>query len=266
MSRLMRSYAALVRMALVEAMAYRAQIIIGLFLAVVPLIMMAVWLGVVDQVGPAAGWDRADFISYYVAVAMVYRFTISFTVWDWQRDIRNGDLSSRLLKPLDPFHFYLCQGLGGKIFDVLLLTPVVMLAALVVPELRFPLTPLRFAAFFVSLVGAFLLSTLMGTTFGMISFWSTQSSNLYGLWYGIGQLLSGWLAPLSLFPDWFSQPAGVLPFRSTLGFPVEILIGRLDDGAILTGLLISLFWNVAFAVLYRLLWRRGLARYEAVGS
>lgn len=253
-------------MALVEAMTYRAQIIIGFFLAIVPLIMMAVWLAVVDQIGPAAGWSRADFISYYVAVAVVYQFTISYTVWDWQRDIRNGDLSSLLLRPLDPFHFYLSRRLGRKIFDVLLITPVVVLAALVIPELQFPLTPVRFVAFVISLIGAFLLSTLMGTFFGMISFWSTQSANLFGFWYGIGQFLSGWMAPLALFPDWFSQPASVLPFRSTLGLPVEILIGRLDDGAILTGLLISLFWNIAFALLYRLLWRRGLARYEAVGS
>lgn len=266
MDRLVRSYAALVRMAMMEAMTYRAQIIIGFLLALVPLIMMAVWLAVVDQVGPAAGWGRADFISYYVGAAVVYQFTISFTVWDWQRDIRNGDLSSRLLKPLDPFHFYLSRRLGRKFFDVLLLTPVVVLAALLIPELRFPLTPVRFAAFVISLVGAFLLSTLMGTFFGVISFWSTQSGHLFGLWFGIGQFLSGWIAPLALFPAWFSQPASVLPFRSTLGFPVEILIGRADDAAILSGLLISLFWNVAFAVLYRILWRRGLARYEAVGS
>jgi ABC-2 type transport system permease protein len=201
-----------------------------------------------------------------VAVAVVYQFTISYTVWDWQRDIRNGDLSSLLLRPLDPFHFYLSRRLGRKIFDVLLLTPVVALAALAIPELRFPLTPVRFVAFVISLMGAFLLSTLMGTFFGMISFWSTQSANLFGFWYGIGQFLSGWMAPLALFPAWFSQPASVLPFRSTLGFPVELLIGRLDDGAILTGLLLSLFWNVVFALLYRVLWRRGLARYEAVGS
>jgi ABC-2 type transport system permease protein len=253
-------------MALVEAMAYRAQIIIGFFLGLVPLMMMAVWLAVVDQVGPAAGWDRADFISYYVAAAVVFQFTISYAVWDWERDIRSGDLSSRLLKPLDPIHFYLSRRLGRKIFDVLMVTPVLAFAALLVPELRFPLTPVRFVVFVVSLIGAFLLSTLMSTTFGMIAFWSTQSGNLFGFWYGIGQFLSGWIAPLALFPDWFSQPAYLLPFHSTLGFPVEVLVGRADDSAIVSGLMPSLFWNVAFAIVYRLLWRRGLTRYEAVGS
>ena len=123
-----------------------------------------------------------------------------------------------------------------------------------------------FFAFTLSLLGAFMLSTLMGTAFGMVSFWTTQSSNLFNLWFGIGQFLSGWIAPLALFPDWFSQPAAFLPFHSTLGFPVEILIGRADDAEIVRGLAVSLFWSVAFALVYRFLWRRGIARYEAVGS
>jgi ABC-2 type transport system permease protein len=264
--RLLRSYIALVRMGLVEGATYRAQIVIGLLLALVPLIMMAVWLAVVDQAGPAGGWQKRDFIAYYVGAAIVYEFTISFAVWQWEGEIRNGDLSSRLLKPLDPFHFYLSRSLGRKAFEVLLLVPVVVLAAFLIPELRFPLTPVRFLAFVISLLGAFLLSTLMSTTFGMVSFWSTQSGHLYGVWFGIGQFLSGWIAPLALFPAWFSQPANLLPFHSTLGFPVEVLIGRANDSAIAGGLLLSLLWNVIFVVLYRLLWRRGLARYEAVGN
>ena len=253
-------------MGLAETMAYRAQLMIGLLLSLVPLIMMAVWLTVVDQVGPAAGWRKADFVAYYVGAAMVYQFTFSYAAWGWQREIRNGDLSVRLLKPIDPFHFYLGSRLGRLAFEVLLTTPLIVLASLLVPELHFPLTPVRFVAFIASLVGAFLLSTLMGTTFGMIAFWTTQSVNLYFLWFGVGQFLSGWIAPLALFPAWFGQVANLLPFHSTLGFPVEILIGRAGDSAISGGLLTCLFWIAAFAMLYRLLWRRGLARYEAVGS
>jgi ABC-2 type transport system permease protein len=262
----MRAYPGLVRMGLAEAMAYRAQLMISLLLSLVPLIMLAVWLTVVDQVGPAAGWGKADFVTYYVGAAVVYQFTFSYAAWGWQREIRNGELSVRLLKPIDPFHFYLSSRLGRMFLEVLLITPVVVLASLLVPELHFPLTPVRFAAFMLSLLGAFLLNTLMGTTFGMVAFWSTQSVNLYFLWFGIGQFLSGWIAPVALFPDWFRQAANLLPFHSTLGFPVEVLIGRAGDSAIAGGLLICLFWNLVFLVLYRLLWRRGLARYEAVGS
>src|SRR5438105_2928179 len=194
----MRAYVVLIRTGLMEAMAYRAQLLIALLLALVPLIMMAVWLTVVDQAGPAADWNKADFVSYYVGAAAVFQFANSYGAWGWQRDIRNGDLSSRLLKPLDPFHFYLCQNLGGKVLEVVIFTPVLVLATLLIPELRFALTPVRLVVFIVSLLAAFLLSTFMGTTFGIIAFWTTQGINLYLLWFGIGQFLSGWMAPLAL--------------------------------------------------------------------
>ena len=60
MGRLARSYVALVRMGLVEALTYRAQVMVWLVLGLVPLIMLAVWLAVVDQVGPAGGWRRGS--------------------------------------------------------------------------------------------------------------------------------------------------------------------------------------------------------------
>ena len=69
MPKLARAYAALIRAGLLGELEYRAQALLWLLLAIVPLIMMNVWLALVDQAGPAGGWRRADFIAYYVAVA-----------------------------------------------------------------------------------------------------------------------------------------------------------------------------------------------------
>lgn len=254
------------RCGLVEAIEYRAQTLLGLVTAIVPLLMMSVWLAIVDQTGPASGWQREDFIAYYVAVAMVYQFTMSYAVWEWEREIRNGDFSSRLLKPLHPFHFYFSLRLGSKVFDVLIIGSIVVVATLLIPALHYPLSPERLAAFALSVVMGYMLNTLISTSFGLISFWTTQSGNIFSLWYGVGQFLSGWLAPLALFPTWFAAIAIVLPFHSTLGFPVEILTGLAGPDEIAVGFAISAGWIALFALIFTLLWRRGVARYEAVGS
>jgi len=261
-----RAYPVLVRAGLARAFEYRVQIVLGILLAFVPLVMLAAWLAVVDEGGPAAGWQRADFIAYYVAVTMVFQFTSSYAAWEWQREIRTGDLSTRLLKPLDPFHYYLSQQIGSKIFAALLFVPLVFVASWAIPELRYPLAPGRLAAFALSVLSAFVLNALISSTFGLIGFWSTQSGNLYGVVFGIGQFLSGWLAPLALFPGALAQAAALLPFHCTLGFPVEILIGRLDGPGIAANFAITAAWLLLFLLLYRVLWRRGLARYEAVGN
>jgi ABC-2 type transport system permease protein len=51
-----------------------------------------------------------------------------------------------------------------------------------------------------------------------------------------------------------------------MGFPLEILLDRLTGGEIVTGFAVTGVWIVAFALLYRLGWRLGLRRYQAVGG
>ena len=261
-----RIYQALVRANLAKAIEYRAQLVLWLISGVFPLVMMAVWLAVVNEAGPISGWGAEDFASYYVAATVVYELTFAWIIWQWNEDIRTGDLSVRLLKPVDPFHQLLSEQLGYKIFFLLIVVPIFILAAALLPSINYPITPLRLLAFLLSVLTGFLVNLFMATAFGMIAFWSTQSSNLFSLWFGVGQFLSGWIAPLPLFPVFIRSLAGWLPFRYTLGFPVEILLGHMDLPQIFQGFLVSLFWIALFFFTYRFLWKRGLKRYEAVGA
>ena len=141
-----------------------------------------------------------------------------------------------------------------------------MVVAWLLPVINYPLTPERAVAFIIALILGLGLSIAMSAAVAMIAFWSTQARNLYGLWIGVGQFLSGWIAPLALFPPATRNVAVWLPFRSTLGLPTEILMGRLSTGETLFGMTVAAGWIVAFGFLYRLLWARGLRRYEAVGG
>jgi len=262
----MRVYYILSKVAWAKALENRSQVIIRMLSTVFPLLMMVVWLTVVNQVGPAANWQRSDFIAYYIGATLVYRFTFTFVVWEWDRDIRTGDLSFKLLKPIDPFHYFLSEQIGWKLFDPLLLVPVVALFVWMSPEVHYMIGLGKWIAFFISIIVGFALSMLMSCAFAMSAFWSTQSSSLYNLWYGVGQFLSGFIAPLPLFPENIRSIANLLPFRGLIGFPTEILIGKLSWPEIWLGFRVIGFWIIAFFIIYRLLWRYGLKKYEAVGS
>jgi ABC-2 type transport system permease protein len=60
--------------------------------------------------------------------------------------------------------------------------------------------------------------------------------------------------------------AEVLPFRYTLGFPVEILIGMSSDAAIARGLVIQLAYGCGSAAMALALWRSGVRRFGAFGG
>lgn len=261
-----RIYGALVRVALAEALEYRAQTLLWFISAIFPLVMMVVWLAVEREVGARLGWSDSDFISYYVGAAMLQRFTFSWAAWSWEGDIHSGDFSGKLLRPCDPAHYYLAEQLGWKLFDLLTIVPLVSIVAWLLPAVQFPLTIERLGALLLAVVAGFLISELLGYIFGVIAFWTPQSTALYSLVVGVSQFLSGWVAPLDLFPAPIRAVAAWLPFRYTIDLPVSILTGRAAWEEIGPGLAISLVWITLFFALYRLLYRLGLRRYEGVGA
>ena len=191
--------------------------------------MMAVWLSVVDEVGPTAGWQTSDFVSYYAGGALLFHTTTSFITWSWDADLRSGDMSFKLLKPMDPFHQYLTQEIGLRIVVVAFLLPALIVLTLLLPDLTYQLTPLGWLAAVAAALTGFFLNVLMAMAFATIGFWTTQAGNFYSLWWGVGAFLSGWIAPARLCcRRSVADAARFLPFRSSMGFPLEIMLNRLS--------------------------------------
>ena len=260
------AYRALLRAHVGIGIAYRARLTVWILSSLFPLLMMAVWLSVVDEVGPTAGWRTSDFVSYYAGGALLFHTTNTFLTWTWDADLRSGDMSFKLLKPIDPFHQYLTQEIGLRVVVLAFLLPALFVLTLLLPDLTYQLSPLRWVAAAFAAAAGFFLNVLMAMAFATIGFWTTQAGNLYSLWWGIGAFLSGWIAPLALLPDVVANAARVMPFRSSMGFPLEIMLNRVTGGEIVNGFAVTGIWIVAFAMIYRFGWRRGIRRYQAVGG
>ncbi|GLH98098.1 ABC transporter permease [Phytohabitans aurantiacus] len=263
---LLTAYPPLVRSAALVAVTYRGRMILGVITGFFPLLTMAVWLTVVAEGGPPAGWTTGDFLSYYAAATLLWNLSGNHVVWRWDADMRSGDLSIRLLRPVHPFHQYATSDLGHRLVFLAMLVPTLTIAALLVPGLDYPADPVLLAAVAVALALAYALSLLMASTFALVGFWSTQTTNAWLLWWGLGSFASGWVAPLALMPDWLRTAAALLPFRTAMGFPVELLMGRLDPRQTVYGFAVGLGWLAVFALLYRITWRRGIRRYQAVAG
>jgi ABC-2 type transport system permease protein len=260
-----RAYPQMVRASMQVTLAYRGRLVFLFTGALFPMLMMFVWL-TVDAGGPTAeGWDGIRFVSYYAAAAVVYSLTSSGISWAWDRELRSGELSNRLLRPMPVFHQFAAAEAGERIVTAIVLVPVLIVAAIVLPIVVFPVGVGSLVAAVVATLVAFFLAVLMSSTFALIGFWTTQSNNVYLLWWGLGAFASGWIAPLDVMPSWLQRIAEILPFRYSLGFPVEIAL-VLPTGKVVTGFAVSLLWLIAFAVVYMFAWRRGVRRYQAVGG
>lgn len=262
---LWRAAPTLLRVAVAEMVAYRAEIVIWILTSTLPLIMLFVWDRVAEG-GPVQGFDQADFAAYFAAMLVVRQLAGSWVVWELNHQIRSGGLSPMLLKPLHPVAFFAAENLGDKPIRLLVLIPIVGALTLWRPALVGALDPASLPALALSLVLAWGLNFGVQLCFGCLAFHLDQSVGLFKVWFGLYALASGYLFPLALLPEWARALCEQLPFRAMLAFPVEIATGRVAGPALLQGLALQAAWLAATLLLARWLWQSGVRRYEAFGA
>lgn len=229
-----------------------------------PLIYLFVWSTAAG--GQAiGGWTRGEFVAYYLVLINVNQLTASQTPWTVGMMIQMGSLSKLLLYPMAPIFDTLASEVAGKVVFMSFVVPVTVgLAFLLKPTLDPTLG--QVALFVVALAMAWTLRFLWGYAMALLAFWFTNADALVGLQDAFTFLLAGQVAPVALLPRALQTLAIWLPFRYMLGFPIEVLMGRLEANEIAMGFALQLGWtSVAFAISL-FTWRRGLRHYTAVGG
>lgn len=244
---------------------YRASIVIWMLTGVMPLVMLAVWYALSED-GPIAGYSQNDFIAYYLLLTLTRQLTNVWVIWELDYEIRHGDLSIKLLHPINPIHEYIASHLADKVFRLWILIPLAFVAWWLFPTIHYDITPFTMTLFLVALVAAWLLRFLSQYCFGILAFWISQAITLNEIWFAGMLMLGGVVAPLDLFPAPVAAVANYLPFRFMLSFPVEILLGRLSTADILVGTLTLLGWLACAFVVYRWLWSKGIRQFSAFGA
>lgn len=262
---MVRKYYALIRRALAVMFEYRASMVIWTLTTTTPLIMLAVWLSIAED-GPVGGYNAGDFVAYYLLALYIREMTSVWVAWDIDYDIRHGDLSMKLLHPMHPIHEYLSFNLGDKVLRFVITTPLIALAAWLVPGVHYLLTPLNLLLFALALGFAWYLRFMFQYVLALLSFWVSEALTLQDITWMLFLLLGGTVAPLDLLPGWLATVAHYLPFRFMLSFPIEILLGRLDTGQLLSGLGIGLAWVIFLHLMSLLVWRRGVRQFSAYGA
>lgn len=265
MTHLARALPDLVRVGLAGVSAYRAEMVIWILSATMPLVMLALWDAVAAD-GPVGGLDSVDLGRYFVATLIVRQLSSAWLLWELNHDIRSGKLSTKLLKPMHPLLQYGVDMVVAVPLRLVVLLPVLAVLVVARPDLAWIPTAPHLLAFAVALTAAWLVNFLIQALFAILSFWIDKSDALFGVWFGAYSLLSGYLAPMDVFPDSVAGALRFSPFRPMLGGPVEILAGLSTPGEIATDLLVALGWTTVLGVATVVGWSRGVRRYGAFGA
>ncbi|MGB9005967.1 MAG: ABC-2 family transporter protein, partial [Candidatus Aminicenantales bacterium] len=179
--------------------------------------------------------------------------------------VRQGTLSSVLLRPLHPIHSDIADNVSSKLVT---LPGMLFVAAILIVFFRpaFHFVPWAMAAFLPALFLAFIVRFLVEWTLALAAFWTTRVSAVNQVYFVAVLFLSGQIAPLSLLPFPVRLASAILPFRWTVAFPVELFLGRLTPVQALTGMAAQTVWLILSLVLLRFVWRAGVRVYSAVGA
>jgi ABC-2 type transport system permease protein len=190
---------------------------------------------------------------------------IVFTPYGWEERIREGEMSAALVRPIHPIHQDLAWFAGWKVVVIVLWIPIAIVLSLAFrPELS-P-TVQQCAVFFFAIWGAYLIRSLILYVLGMVTFWTTRVNAIYEAYFIAELLLSGRLVPMELLPDWAQRLAWLFPFQWTFGFPIMALTGPITNRELVVGLGMQLLWIAIGALLVRIVWRRAVRQYSAVGG
>ena len=267
----MKAWLDLYRAHLVTSLAvmfhYRAEMFIWMIGRVVePVIYLVVWTTVArSHGGRVGGYAIPEFAAYYLILMVVNWATFSWIMFEFEHRIRQGALSSMLLRPVHPWHSDLADNIAYKLVTLVILVPsVLLLSLLFTPSL--PLEAWRVALLLPALGLAFIMRFLFEWTLAQAAFWTTRVDALNQLYFFVLVFFSGRVAPVSLFPETLGNLARASPFYWMVGFPTELLLGKVSLQEAGQGLAVQAAYAALSGALLRLLWRASLRKYSAVGG
>lgn len=261
----LRHIKAFFKVYLLESIAYRASIVIwvgaDMFAA---LTMPLVWLAATKG-GEIQGFTGPQFVAYYILIILLSNFITSHFAWDINYEIREGMLTSQLIRPANWLSYMFVRNLAYRCVRLAVFIPFLIVFLIAYGKNLSQVEYFLGWQFWALVVGGHILSFATVVALGMVSLFTEEAEAVFELYYFPMWFLSGMMVPIDVLPHWAQWLAKALPFYYTVGAPTEILIGRVNPADAVRIVGIQTLYIVGMYLLHRMLWKRGLKRYTGVG-
>lgn len=247
--------------------AYRAAILVTLFTSALGyVVFFLVWRELYRSGTASALMPKAELFSYLL-VAFVLNFLLSLQVENrFGQRLRQGLITSDLLRPLGFLPFQLAQAVGDVVMNLLFALPVYAAGYFFLGSEVLPRDASSLALGLVSVALALLVNFSISYLLVQLSF---VTQTLYGVYFAraaLHQAFSGVAAPLSTFPALLGAWASAMPFRHVIETPARILLGQAAPAEIPALLLGQLAWGVGLLALSSAIFHSVLRRHQIQGG
>lgn len=232
------------------------------------LVLILMWTAIYASTGGVIkGFTLNEMITYVLIgnlCAIIVRNFLPSYVSDY---INEGKLSMFLVKPI-PFIKYIFINELGRAFLATIISIFSQVAVILffLNKIVINTDPLYLALIVLMIFFAFIIELLIGFLIGTIAFWTEEVSGIQTSLDRVKRFFSGGYFPLSLLPTAILGVGVYLPFAYSFYVPASLYLKKIDLRQGIQGIFIQIGWIIALSVLVHIVWKRGLRRYEAVGS
>ncbi len=251
-----------------HALEYKSRSLVWFLLVFIDAgVYLLYWRGVLTDPQTGSIWSLSQAVSYYLLLLVAGSFLevhieeeVAF------EDIQYGRLSQYLLRPFPYAGFKFFQELPWRIIQggFGLLTLVVI--SRFFSQFRIVSTPQEILPVLFIAANAYLLCFIYKMIVGSVSFWTTDYTGMQNIQTIVFLIFSGVLIPLHLLPDAILQFALAQPIAYMMYYPVVAAQGSLTPDGMWRVVVTQWAWILVLAVLFKVVWTRGLRAFTAVGQ
>jgi ABC-2 type transport system permease protein len=267
----MKKYRHVVSIGIQNNLTYRFNFLARTLFGLIPLVaMLYVWQTIyAGKAGGTVGsYTFAEMVSYYLLATVVDALTaVNEDDWQIAADIKDGNISQFLLKPIDYLVFRFCLFLSGRMtYLAVAAVPLTIFILCLQQYFVFPPNWMTFGFFLISVSLTAMLQFFMSYTMAMLAFWVMEVSTFIFILFAFEYIASGHLFPLDILPPFLERALYLTPFPYQLFFPVSVYIGKTTGTELAKGLMIQGAWVLCSYLLARFAWNRGIRKYSAAGG
>jgi len=226
------------------------------------------WLAVFSNSSEILGYDRRLMFTYVLGASVLGNLVMASRSIDVGGEISTGELSNKLLKPLNYFRYWFARDLADKLVNICCAIAEFFLIFLILkPPVVLPSNLNQFFIFLASGILGMLIFFYLSFFISLTTFWYIEHNGWPArfLFTVLTTFVAGLVFPLDIIPAKVFAFLKFLPTTYLLFFPMQAWLGRLSRSFIVQGFVLSIFWIFSLKLLAEFLWRKGIRVYEAHG-
>lgn len=231
------------------------------------LINYYLWLAVSSQASSIFGYNQRQILTYILLTTVVAGIVFSTQTSRVAEEIRDGSLSSYLLRPVNYFLYNIFRDIPDKVMNIFFsIIEVLLLIFLLHPPFYMQSNLAQLFLFLFSLFFASIMYFEIMMILSFLGFWVHEVWAPRFLFFILVTFLAGNYFPLNIFPDPIFKIFEFLPFSYLIYFPIKIYLGLHASGEIMRSFFVMTLWIVLLYQIMVFLWKKGLRQYTAVGQ